>query len=181
MHGKLRELPILDKATSAMNLKSEIAEAFTHRRAPQELIERRGILTPEQSEALWFQNRDWKDLNWQDWEAHSDAIYTLVPTAFANYLPSILCCSLDVQDHLLLAGRIILGVLDRSPKVEFWDHFMVQRFVGLAAKEYEVLKLWLVRLSGQIPGIDEDSLTRAYETVEILETETARARTLHRT
>jgi hypothetical protein len=45
-------------------------------------------------------------------------------------------------------------------------------------EEYEVIKEWLLSLSGSDVGRSgEDGLTRAYETVELLRQETNRIRT----
>jgi hypothetical protein len=161
-----------------MALRAEIERAFAHRSKPSNLVEERAPVTPEQQDALWFADRDWREVRWQDWHEHSDAFYAFVPQAFVYYLPSILLGALDVPGGQLLAGDALLGILDRSPDVYHWDAFIAKRLLGLTADEYEVLKSWVLSQSGLPHVFDEDRLTRAYETVDLLARETTRLRSL---
>lgn len=161
-----------------MTLLTEIEQAFAHRQKPSKLIEMRGPITPEQRDALWFGARDWREIGWADWDRHPDAFYAFVPEAFIYYLPSILVNTTKTPESWLQPADALLGILNRSPEVYHWDTFITTRLLGLEAKEYEVIKVWLLSLSSRADLIDEDGLVRAYETVDLLQRETARLRGL---
>nr|WP_297384919.1 hypothetical protein [uncultured Roseateles sp.] len=160
-----------------MNMQQQIDEAFAHRAQPTRLIESGTSTTPEQSDALWF-GRDWRSITRRDWELHPDALFAFTPEALAYYLPSVLATTLDSEGQWLQVADSLIGALDRSPRVEFWDAFLSKRLVGLKPAEYEVLQAWLLSLSGLNDAWEEDTLTRAYETVELLKQETERVRRL---
>lgn len=158
-----------------MNLSEKIERAFAARRKPSRLVELRDPVTPEQRDALWFENREWHEITWADWEAHPDAFYAFTPEAFAYYLPSVLALSAQFPDRWFWPADALLQVLDRSPVIEYWDEFLTTRLMGLQAPEYEVLTEWLLALSEHGTVALEDSLGRAFDTVDLLQKETARA------
>jgi hypothetical protein len=143
------------------------------------VVEPRVPVTPEQQDALWFAGRDWRDVHWQDWQKRPDAFYAFLPNAFGYYLPSILLSTLDAPGQLQVE-EALLGILDRSPEVYNWDEFTTTRLLGLASEEHEVLKSWILSKSGLPHVQNEDRLTRAYETAELLARETAKVRGLLR-
>jgi hypothetical protein len=49
----------------------------------------------------------------------------------------------------LLAADHIISSLDRSPTIAYWDTLFANQFLGLADEEYEVIKAWLLSLSGR--------------------------------
>ena len=166
---------------AAMTLREQIETAFVRRPRPSKLVELREPVTPEQRDALWFAGRHWRDVGWQAWQIHPDAFYAFVPEAFTFYLPSVLIAALDAPKGQLQAADALLGMLARAPEVCHWDAFITQRLLGLEAAEYEATKAWVLARSGMPGPLDEDSLTRAYETVDLLAHETARIRNLLRT
>jgi hypothetical protein len=159
-----------------MNLRQQIEVAFAHRQPPVRVVEFVGEPTPEQGDAQWFSGRDWHELTRQDWETHPDAVYAFTPEAFLYYLPSVLVETLESGGQWLQVADSVIGFLNRSPTVEYWDSFFCKRFVGLSNSEYEVLESWLLSLSGDGTVWSEDVLSRAYETVELLKRETERLR-----
>lgn len=159
-----------------MTLSDEIECAFGMRLKPSRLVDVRNPVTPEQNDALWFSGRDWREIAWQDWDAHSDAFYAFTPTAFVYYLPSILSVTTRNPEKWLGAADALLGILNRSPDVYRWDNFVEKRLIGLGAAEYEAIKAWILSLSGTTVFGDEDALARAYETVDLLQRETDRVR-----
>lgn len=172
--GKSRSL----SETAAMTLRDQIELAFTHRPKPSKLVEARIPVTPEQRDAMWIAGRHWRDVGWQDWQSHPDAFYAFVPEAFVFYLPSVLIAALEAPEGQLQAADALLGILDRAPEVYHWDAFITQRLLGLEPAEYEAMKAWVLSRSG-VPGPqDEDSLTRGYETVDLLARETVRLRSM---
>ncbi len=161
-----------------MNLRQQISEAFAHRVRPTRLVESSTPTSSEREDALWFEDRDWLSIKCADWESHAGAFFAFSPEALAYYLPSILVSTMDSEGRWPQVAHSLIDALDRSPRIEFWDTFLLKRFVGLQLAEYEVLQLWLLSLSGLNDGWEEDALTRAYETVELLKQETERVRGL---
>ncbi len=161
-----------------MNLRSQIDAAFASRPRPSNLVEPRLPITPEQRDALSFAGRHWREIGWQDWVRHPDAFYAFVPEAFIFYLPSLLLGALDAPQGQLLAADALIGVLDRSPEPYHWDAFMTARLIGLELPEYEAMKAWVLSRSGAAGTHDEDSLMRAYETLDLLAREGAKLRQL---
>lgn len=159
-----------------MKILVDIENAFSHRNKPSRLIETTASITPEQKDAVWFAGLDWRDVTIEGWNDHSDAFYSFVPEAFAYYLPSILVCTLKTPDGWLRPAEMLLGIVDRSPLISNWDAFIVTRLLGFEPQEYDVLKEWLLCLSGVSDLIDDDGLVRAYETVDLLACETLRLR-----
>jgi len=152
-----------------MKLTQKIEQAFSHRQKPNQLIEsRESLITPEQMEALWFNERDWHEITWGNWEEHRDAIYAFTPEAFAYYLPSILTLSSQRPHQWFWPADALLIILDRSPVVDYWDTFITTRLLGLRLEEYEALKDWLLALS-EYSSVSEDTLDRAFDTVCLLE------------
>lgn len=163
-----------------MTMRAQIEAAFAMRKYPAMLVEPRSPVTPEQRDAIWFAGRHWLEVAWQDWQSHPDAFYSFVPEAFVFYLPSMLIGAMTAPKGELLAADALIGMLDRSPEPYHWDAFMTARLVGLEPSEYEVLKAWLLWRSAAVETSDEDSLTRAYETIDLLAQETERVRILLR-
>lgn len=116
------------------------------------------------------------EIYWEDWDSHPDAFYAFVPEAFIYYLPSILASTVKQPESWLQSADALLGILDRSAEVDHWDAFITTRLLGLKAPEYEVIKAWLLSISSRTDLVDEDSLMRAYETVDLLQRETAKLR-----
>jgi hypothetical protein len=155
-----------------MNLTHKIEQAFSYRQKPNKLIDsREKLVTPEQMEALWFSDRDWREITWENWEDHRDAIYAFTPEAFAYYLPSILTLSSQCPHQWFWPADALLKILDRSPVVDYWDTFITTRLLGLRVEEYEVLKDWLLVLSEHSNSASENTLDRAFDTICLLQKE----------
>jgi hypothetical protein len=163
-----------------MNLDQQIDQAFGHRAKPKVVLTPNYPVASDAEDALWFSGRDWREITWEDWERHRDALYAFTPEAFGYYLPSILSLSSQRPDKWFWPADALLQVLDRSPIVEYWDAFLTTRLLGLQSAEYEALKGWLLSLSGQKDSGSEDALGRAFETVDLLQRETDRVRAVLR-
>jgi hypothetical protein len=161
-----------------MNLNQKIKCAFEHRLKPDFLVNTQGYPGSDESDALWFSGRDWTEITYADWESHSGALYAFTGEAFAYYLPSILSLSSSQPRKWLSPADTLLRMLDRSPVIEYLDSFITTRLIGLETAEYEVLKEWLLSLSGHINDDAEDALCRGLETVDLLQKETQRIRVL---
>ena len=158
-----------------MNLVDKIEAAFGHRVIPKQVVSLRGIITSEQRDALWFSGRDWRSLSERDWHDHGDAIFALTSEAFVFYLASILSLTSGGRCQLAPADAII-QCLDRSPNPAYRDDFLTTRFICLKDKECQVLKEWLLSLAGHTYVDAENASARAYETIDLLQRETARLR-----
>jgi hypothetical protein len=160
-----------------MDIQAKIEAAFKHREMPQQLATLGAKLSGDDDDALWFAGKDWRELSPDDWEMHHTAVSFFTREAFAYYLPSILSLSAYGRCDLLAADQIISS-LDRSPTVAYWDGWLTDRFLGLTDEEYDVIKEWVLSLSGRdYVTYGDDALTRAYETVDLLQRETDRMRT----
>jgi hypothetical protein len=108
------------------------------------------------------------------------SIYAFTPEAFAYYLPSIVCLSIQFPEKWFFPVDSLLRVLDCSPVVEYWDSFIVTRLIGLKQEEYQVLKEWILWFSENPPAGLEVDFGRAFDTIDLLENETNRVRKFSR-
>ena len=150
-----------------LRLIRQVERAFAHRAKPEAVIEPRNPM-PDDEDALWFAGRDWREITARDWNDHSDAFFRFAPEAFRYYLQSILCLVAKNPDENLLAADALIGCLDRSPNVEWWDQFLLDHLLGLEIDEYDGIDSWIVMLSEKSHCYKEDSLTRASQTVHLL-------------
>jgi hypothetical protein len=154
----------------------KIQQAFGDRCIPNQVTDGNMPLTCEQTEAMFFRGRDWRDITWEEWESHCDAFYAFTPEAFQYYLPSIVSLAAKHPGRWFWPADALVHVLDRSPVVEYWDRFLTSRLLGLKPSEYEVLQEWILGLSGT-PLIDSDETAgRAFDTLDLLKKETERVR-----
>jgi|SRR5215470_5922983 len=171
--------------TPEMTLNDKVERIFSSRPKPTQVIDD-GVLKLDSDveEALWFFGRDWRELTWQDWQAHSAAIYFFCPEAFAYYLPSVLRLSAQNPSEELMAADSLISQLDCSPEPEGWPEGIASRFLGLNAAELDVLKEWLLQVCEYVPyrrwGIagsgPGDTFGRAFDTLDLLQKEVERRR-----
>jgi hypothetical protein len=167
-----------------MSLRERIEEVFAHRAKPTEVVV---VTSPYEMDsdlrqALWFADHDWRDIAWEDWQEHSNAIFFLAPEAFAYYLPSLLLLSAENPRESLTAADSLINQLDRSPDMEGWTEGFSSRFLGMNLAELDVLKEWLLQVCEYAPyrgwGIAAsgpgDTFGRAYDTVDLLQKEIER-------
>ena len=129
-----------------MTFEDRVEIAFSSRGLPTRLIGRiaPGCYSSDENEALWFANRDWRELTWEDWEGHSDAIFRFTPEAFAYYLPSILIESRKDPDRWLKAADALVIMLENRSTPEKWNKYQASNFEGFKVEEYAVLEEWLL-------------------------------------
>jgi hypothetical protein len=162
-----------------MKLTEKIERVFSSRPMPAQvrLADEVIQLDDDVEDALWFSGRDWRELTWQNWQEHSDAIFFFDPESFAYYLPSILVLSVQNPTGSLNAADSLIGELDRSPDPEVWTEDFVRRFLELNRAELDVLKDWLLQVCEYVPyrgwGIAAsgpgDTFGRAFDTVDLLQ------------
>ena len=152
-----------------MKLEDLITEAFAARPRPDPVVVVGHPETNEYLEALQFRNYDCTVTTCDLWSKFSDAIYGFCPQAFCYYLPGMLRSQLVEDRPDLLINSSVIAMLDRSDSVEYWDSFFIERWPLLTRQECLAVQEWVLWLSFKQTGIfSESSLTRAYETLEIL-------------
>jgi hypothetical protein len=168
---------MLEFAMSDLALVDRIERAFAHREKPRVVVVLQNPAAGDDEDALWFAGRDWRNISLRDWNDYPSACFRFTPEAYRYYLPSALSHVAKSPDEQLPAADWLLGMLDRSPNINWWDPFLLDRLLGLESEEYDVIKDWLLMLSGR-RNFNEDALTRAYETVDLLQRETGKVRRL---
>jgi hypothetical protein len=163
-------------AGTTMTLSRRIELAFGDREKPSRVIQRTAPISCDEEEALWFTGRDWREISWEEWDQHSSAISTFTPDAFVYYLPSVLCLSAQYPDRWSSTASSLLASLDRSPTIEYWDGWLTSRLLGLKDAEYAVLEEWILTLCQNPTTYSSETLTRALDTVNLLQRETLRLR-----
>lgn len=153
-----------------MDILIRIATAFSARVSPAAVVEIVHPGTHEYDEALHFQGRDWREITCDEWASYSDAIYAFSPPAFCYFLPGMLSAAIREDKADLLITDALINMLDRSPNRETWDSFFVERWPLLTTAECRAVQQWILWLADQPAKFDDDSLTRSYETLEILAT-----------
>lgn len=157
-----------------MHLPQQIEHAFGWRACPSVVVSPTGPDTCDTREAWWFAHRDWRSLRCDDWETHRVAVYVFTPEAFRYYLPSLLTLSAASPARRLEAVDALWLTLDRSPRPEYWDEFIVTRLLGLTEPEYAAILDCLLLLSNHASDSQAQSaLGRAFDTVVLLQRETA--------
>jgi hypothetical protein len=156
-----------------MSLESKIAAAFLPRSKPLHLTPAHEALqaTSEMNDAFTFKSLAWAQVTKEHWNQHSGAFFAFSPSAFLYFLPSVLTLSLREPKAWLAPADSLVTVLDRSPNIETWDLFLLQRLVALQSEEYAVLRDWLLQMS-ECSTFEQDALGRAFDSVYLAEQET---------
>jgi hypothetical protein len=171
-----------------MGLAEVIEKAFAGREMPAKVTDSDCSIPmhPDVEDVLWFSGRNWRDISWNDWKEHADALCFFTRDALAYWLPSVLLLSIQRPGEYLASASIlikILGSLDWSPSPDYWRDYFRARFVGLRTEEYEAIKEWLLFISNlesyrkyinMKPG-PGDIFERAIETVCLAQRESRRA------
>jgi hypothetical protein len=156
-----------------MSLESKIAAAFLPRSKPLHLTAaNEGLqITSEIQDAFAFQSLAWSQVTKEHWNKYSGAFFAFSPAAFLYFLPSVLTLSLREPKAWLAPADSLVTALDRSPNIETWDIFLLQRLVALQSEEYSVLRDWLLEMS-EDSTFEQDALGRAFDSVCLAEKET---------
>lgn len=120
--------------------------AFANRAIPDHVIDPQldiAFLSPDETDALWFQARDWRDLTREDWQQHYCGIYFFNPDALTYYLPSIMQHSIEKRNDVFLAEDSLVLVLGKkTPAVEGCRHNSCECLV-LSSDERSVVVQWM--------------------------------------
>lgn len=147
-------------------LAAKIDAAFGWRAKPESVVKSGHPATFEYDEARCFEGLAREDVTSAFLAQSGDGFAFLDGEAFAYYLPAVLLE--DLRSGSDLVDGLIIG-LDRSPVPEYWDDYFLERWPRLTTEELDAVKDWVLWLSAGADGrFAEDSLMRAYETLDLL-------------
>lgn len=147
----------------------KIGKAFSERKFPEVICHPEKLSDDEYREATAFAVSHWLNLDTDILESYYEAIFWLTPEAFCYYLPGILKAGMEDGIPDLLINHALINMLDRSPVIEYWDDFFRERWLKLNKEELSVISEWILWLTSfEKTGYDDISLTRAFDTIELL-------------
>lgn len=112
---------------------------------------------------------DWRDTTASKWEKLADVVSWLSPEGFCYYLPGILVSTLEERCPNLMAACSVLFMLDRTPAVELWDDFFLERWRRFTVAELEAIATWIDWVSTEDGVVlDDVALTRALLNIDLL-------------
>jgi hypothetical protein len=149
-----------------MKIINSIKNAFENR-SSFKVISLRQQLPEEISELKYFLNKDPYELTGESLELYFEAINWFSPDAFCYFLPGIIITSIREKSDLLMCDSIIY-MLDRSPNIEYWDDYFIERWSLLTRQECDAVQNWLLWLLDNSISYDGITIDRAFETLELL-------------
>lgn len=168
-----------------MTFRDNLTRAFAHRAIPIDVVQPDAYLQfdSDVEETLWFTGRDWRSITWNDWRDRYGAIFFLSDQAFAYYVQSLLCVTVEKPTDSLLAAEAVINALDRSPTTDGWDAYFRGRYTALTPAELDCLENWLVALCeypayrsyGAAQGGSGDRFGRAMDTISLIREELMRS------
>ncbi|MDN7439002.1 hypothetical protein QZM64_07490 [Burkholderia cepacia] len=146
-----------------------IRRAFSERKKPMSVVPTVSPATNEYYDALHFSNLLWDETTAYDWTNYADAVYRFTPGAFCYFLPGIMRVSIEDNQVALTVIESLMGSLDRSPVVEYWDDYFLQRWPKLTDVECDAVIEWLLWLNEHpLSPFSKDTILRACETLELV-------------
>jgi hypothetical protein len=146
-----------------------IEKAFAKRERPQTVRDMSRPADEIYSDADAFAGKDWREVTCALLEKHYNATSGFSPEAFCYYLPGIYVAGMrEGRPDLLVNDALIIG-LDRGNAPASWDDFFRERWPRLTPQECEATQRWILWLSEfDPPPIEDASLSRAYDTMDLL-------------
>jgi hypothetical protein len=145
-----------------------IEQAFRHRQVPILFSVSEELAVHELDDVMSFLGKPWSSITATQLERHFEVVYWLTPDAFCYYLPGIFSAGIKENKPSLIVNHSLVGMLDRSPTPDSWDDFFEARWLQLTPMECEATQEWLLWLASFENSHSEHSLTRAFETLQIL-------------
>jgi hypothetical protein len=142
--------------------------AFKGRQKPKALVESNELTGDEISGIESIGEKKWNELTGDMLEKHPDAINLMAPEAFCYYLPGVILASIKENSPNLMAAVSVVSALDRTPVIELWDSHFLKRWPSLRGDELAVISEWILWLEGNEFALDEISLIRALENIDLL-------------
>jgi hypothetical protein len=153
---------------------SFIEEAFGQRPRPAEVVEDVLPRTELYADALAFGDLEWHMLTCSFLEQYHDAVFGFSPAAFCYFLPGIFSAGIKEARPDLLVNRSLIATLDRGNSPASWDEFFIKRWPTLSRVECEATQRWILWMEDFEPlPIEDLSLSRAYDTLQLLSTQKA--------
>lgn len=163
------------KSTGSVNMTdlSFIENAFAARVRPERIRDMAYPPDDVYGDADAFVGMDWRDVTCAMLDKHYDAIYGFLPTAFCYFLPGIYSAGIREGRPDLLVNQGLVITLDRGNAPASWDDFFRERWPKLNPRECEATQRWILWLEEfDPPPIADVSLTRAYDTMDLLANQT---------
>jgi hypothetical protein len=146
-----------------------IEAAFAARARPAEVRDKTRPPDDVYGDADAFAGMDWRDVTCVLLDKHPDAIYGFLPPAFCYFLPGIFSAGIRENRPDLLVNQGLIMTLDRGNTPASWDDFFRERWPQLIPKECEATQRWILWLAAiDPPPIEDVSLSRAYDTMDLL-------------
>ena len=147
----------------------KIQNAFEKRKKPKNITNSNELSADEYDDLNGFVSIHPDAFTCDHLENHYEAIFWLSPESFYYYLPSILSTSIRENEPNISINHSIIGMLDRNPDTFTWDDFFIERWTLLNIKEYEAVQEWLIWIASfDNSSFNDDSLSRAFDTLELL-------------
>lgn len=158
-------------AIDALSVAKKIKTAFATRRRPNNAAASSELTEDEMAALNEITALDWRETDAARWEKLAEVVSWLSPDGFCYYLPGILVSTLEERCPNLIAACSVLFMLDRTPAIEMWDEFFLERWSLLTVAELESVAEWIDWISQEEGvAIDEVSLTRALLNIDLLMT-----------
>jgi hypothetical protein len=158
--------------SNEINLLNRIQAAFETRNRPVVFTDSSELTATELADLETVIQLEWNEVTCTDWENYFDVISWFSPEAFCYYLAGIYKASIVEKQPNLIVITNIIGMLDRSPNIEWWDDFFLKRWPLLTQKECEATQEWILWLASfESLSVDLDSLERALQTIDLLITQ----------
>lgn len=146
-----------------------IENAFGRRARPARVVSAEHPPTEIYADAEAFAGKDWREITCQILDSHSDAVFGLLPEAFCYFLPGIFSAGIREARPDLLVNQSLIMTLDRGNSPASWDDFFRARWPKLTPAECEATQKWILWLEDfDPPPIEDASLSRAYDTMDLL-------------
>ncbi|MEF9387333.1 DUF6714 family protein [Ralstonia solanacearum species complex bacterium KE056] len=159
------DMPAID----ALIVTKQIRAAFDARHRPNKATESSELTKDEQAALAEIMALDWRDTTASKWEKLADVVSWLSPEGFCYYLPGILVSTLEERCPNLMAACSVLFMLDRTPAVELWDDFFLERWRRFTVAELEAIATWIDWVSTEDGVVlDDVALTRALLNIDLL-------------
>jgi hypothetical protein len=146
-----------------------IEQAFAARARPEQVRDMTRPADEMYGDADAFAGMDWRDVTCALLDKHFDAVHGFSPAAFCYYLPGIYSAGIREGRPDLLVNHSLITQLDRGNAPASWDDFFRERWPRLTPQECEATQRWILWLEEfDPPPIADASLSRAYDTVDLL-------------
>jgi len=100
----------------------------------------------DERDALWFQNRDWRDLIEVEWDEYFRGLFFFTNEAIAYYLPSVILLSTKpLNQRMLATDSMLMRLVEEGIICSVNDSGPTDR-LQLTVKECAVLSGWLQHL-----------------------------------